>query len=166
MQDTTRKPRPGEVDHINYHFVTTDDFLSLKSLGAFIESAQFAGNWYATSFNAVKSVQDKVCILDIEMQGVKSVKQSDLHCNYIFISPPSMQTLEERLRNRGTETEESIQRRLHAAQVELEYAKEPGVHDFIVINDDLDAAFLQLESYLLKEYPQVLGKKEPASLNE
>jgi len=90
------------------------------------------------------------------MQGVQSVKKSDLHCHYVFIAPPSMNVLEHRLRNRGTETEESIQKRLAAAQKELEYAKEPGAHDLIIINDNLELAFNQLEAYLLKEYPHIL----------
>jgi guanylate kinase len=82
------------------------------------------------------------------LQGVKQIKQSSISARYIFIEPPSMKALEERLRGRGTEKEESIQKRLQQAHNELEYSKTPGVHDKVIINDDLDKAYKELEDYI------------------
>lgn len=82
------------------------------------------------------------------MQGVKQIKKSDLSARYVFIAPPSPEILESRLRGRGTEKEESIQRRLDQARNELEYSKTPGVHDKIIINDDLEAAYKELEDFV------------------
>jgi len=84
------------------------------------------------------------------LQGVKQIKQTDLSARYVFISPPSpaMPTLESRLRGRGTEKEESIQKRLQQAHNEIEYSKTPGVHDLIIVNDDLETAYKELESFI------------------
>jgi len=81
-------------------------------------------------------------------QGVKQIKQTDLSARYIFIAPPSFEALEARLRGRGTEKEESIQKRLAQAKAELEYSKVEGVHDKIIVNDDLEKAFAELDAYV------------------
>ncbi|CAJ0763217.1 20826_t:CDS:2, partial [Entrophospora sp. SA101] len=132
--DTTRSPRPGEQNGREYHFVPREKFFELIKQNKFIEHAEFSGNLYGTSVDAVKAVADlgKICILDIELQGVKSVKKTDLNARYLFIAPPSIEVLESRLRKRGTETESSIEARLKAAKEELEYADLEGSHDFIV----------------------------------
>ncbi|CAO3612772.1 unnamed protein product [Cunninghamella blakesleeana] len=146
VSHTTRGPRPGEVDGKDYHFVEKSVMESEVAEGKFIESATFSGNMYGTSIKAVQDVVDsgKVCILDIDMQGVKSVKQTDLQPKYIFIQPPSMEILEQRLRGRGTEKEEAILKRLEAAHAELDYAKVPEAYHHIVINDDKDVAYESL----------------------
>jgi len=87
-------------------------------------------------------------ILDIEMEGVKQVKNSDIRARYVFIAPPSLAELEQRLRGRGTESEASITRRLKQAGVELEYSETPGVHDRVIVNDDLDKAYAELEEFV------------------
>ncbi|KAJ1969828.1 guanylate kinase [Dimargaris xerosporica] len=150
VSHTTRMPRPGEKDGINYHFVTREQMVKAIANHEFIESAEFSGNMYGTSIKAVKDVMDnnKICILDIDMQGVKSVKQTDLNARFVFIAPPSPEALEERLRKRGTETEESIQLRLQTARDELDYAAVTGNHDKIIINDVLEEAYRQLEDYI------------------
>lgn len=84
----------------------------------------------------------------IYLQGVKQIKQSGISARYIFIAPPSLQVLELRLRGRGTESEESVQKRLTQALKELEYSKIPGVHDKIIINDDLESAYRELEEFV------------------
>lgn len=84
-------------------------------------------------------------------QGVKQIKNSSLSARYVFISPPSMDILESRLRGRGTEKEESIQKRLAQARNEMEYSKTDGVHDLIIVNDDLEQAYKELEAFIFKE---------------
>lgn len=100
-----------------------------------------------TSIKAVEDVvaSGKVCMLDIDMQGVQSVKKTQLNPQYIFIQPPTLEVLEQRLRGRGTESEEAVLARLEASKRELEYAKEPGAYDRIIINDDLETAYKNLK---------------------
>lgn len=81
-------------------------------------------------------------------QGVKQIKQSSIAARYVFIKPPSMQALEDRLRGRGTEKEESILKRLNQAKLELEYSETPGVHDSIIVNDNLDKAYDEFEKFV------------------
>jgi guanylate kinase len=83
-------------------------------------------------------------------QGVKQIKQSSIAARYVFIAPPSLEALEARLRGRGTENEASVQKRLNQAHNELEFSKTPGVHDKIIVNDDLDKAYKDLEEYIYK----------------
>lgn len=163
--DTTRKPRPGEVDGKDYHFVEKESMTDEVKAGKFIESATFSGNMYGkvqqvtkinnwnfafklgTSIKAVEDVvaEGKVCMLDIEMQGVKLVKNTSLNPKYVFIRPPSFEVLEQRLRGRGTEKEEAVLARLSAAKEEMDYASTPGAYDNIIVNDDLDKAYEALK---------------------
>ncbi|KZT70738.1 guanylate kinase [Daedalea quercina L-15889] len=142
VSHTTRAPRPGEEDGKQYYFVTRDKFKQLLNESAFIEHAEFSGNYYGTSFMTVRQVSStgRRCILDIEAQGVRQIKQTDLNPVYLFISPPSLAALRDRLRGRGTESEASAAKRLATALKEIEYAKE-GVHDYVIVNDDLERAY-------------------------
>ncbi|PYI35068.1 guanylate kinase [Aspergillus indologenus CBS 114.80] len=151
ISHTTRSPRAGEQDGREYYFTTKEDFLDLVSKNGFIEHAQFGGNHYGTSVQAVKNIaeQGRICILDIEMEGVKQVKRTDLNARFLFLAPPSVEELERRLRGRNTETEESLKKRLAQARNELEYAKEPGAHDKIVVNDDLEKAYAELRDFIV-----------------
>lgn len=135
---------------MHYHFVPMADFEDLISKDGFVEHAQFGGNRYGTSKATIEeqTAKGKVVLLDIEMEGVKQIKQSSIDARYIFIAPPSIDALESRLRGRGTEQEASIQKRLAQATNELEYSKTPGVHDIIIVNDDLDKAYDELEKYI------------------
>jgi guanylate kinase len=154
VSHTTRQPRAGETNGVEYHFVPLEQFKKLIEEKAFIESAQFSGNYYGTTINAVKDVaekQKKTCILDIDMQGVKSVKKTDLNARYLFIAPPSVEILRQRLEGRGTENSESLQQRLDQALAELAYASEPGAHDLTIVNDDLDKAYDELKSFVLTD---------------
>ncbi|XP_008302877.1 guanylate kinase isoform X2 [Stegastes partitus] len=163
VSHTTRNPRPGEENGRDYHYVTREEMQAGIDNGEFIENAEFSGNMYGTSKAAVQAVQAKnlICILDIDMQGVRNIKQTDLDPIYISIQPPSMEILEKRLRDRKTESEESLQKRLHAAKVEIAFSKEPGVFDVIVVNDVLEEAYGQLRNALLEEINKV--KKTKAS---
>ncbi|KAF9132011.1 guanylate kinase, partial [Linnemannia schmuckeri] len=111
VSNTTRNPRAGEVNGVDYNFLTREEFLAGVARGDFIEHAEFSGNLYGTTVQGVKSVGDKgrICILDIDMQGVKLVKKTDLNPYYLSVQPPSIEELEKRLRGRGTEKEADIQ---------------------------------------------------------
>ncbi|KAI9255218.1 guanylate kinase [Phascolomyces articulosus] len=152
VSHTTRKPRPGEENGKDYHFVLKEHMEEQVAAGKFIESATFSGNMYGTSIKAVEDVVEsgKVCMLDIDMQGVKSVKNTQLNPRYIFVRPPTLEVLEQRLRGRGTETEEAVTARLEASQRELEYGDTPGAYDRIVINDDLESAYKSLKSAIFE----------------
>ncbi|XP_060103909.1 guanylate kinase isoform X1 [Heteronotia binoei] len=159
VSHTTRKPRPGEVNGKDYHFVTREKMQEEIDAGGFVEHAEFSGNMYGTSKAAVQAVQaqNQICILDIDMQGVKSMKKTDLNPIYVSIQPPSIETLEKRLRDRQTETEESLLKRLDAARVDLELSKEPGLFDLIIVNDDLDMAYCELREILAEEIQKAQG---------
>jgi len=143
VSHTTRPARSGEVDGQHYHFVSKDKFQQLLQEKAFIEHAEFSGNFYGTSFETVRKVTDggRRCLLDIESQGVRQIKQTDLNPVYLFISPPTKEALRARLQGRGTETEASVAKRLATALKEIEFAKEKGAHDLIIVNDDIDRAY-------------------------
>ncbi|KAG0249167.1 hypothetical protein BG011_009550 [Mortierella polycephala] len=150
VSHTTRLPRPGEKDGVAYHFVTNERMQELINQGYFLEHAMFSGNHYGTSKGAVQDVIDcdKVCILDIDLQGVKRVRESDLKARYVFVRPNSLSTLEERLRGRGTETEDAIEKRLARARDEWSYGMDPSNFDHVVVNDQLDKAYADLRDYI------------------
>lgn len=154
VSHTTRKPRPGEVDGKDYNFTTVEDFKKMIEANEFIEHANFSGNYYGTSIASVKKLQNseqkRVPILDIDLQGVLSVKKTDLDARYIFLSPPSIETLRQRLEGRGTETPESLQKRIETAAKEMEESKK-GIHDIIIVNDDLDKAYTQLKEFIFEK---------------
>jgi len=151
VSHTTRKPRPGEVDGIAYFFVTPAVFTSMISENAFVEYAVFGDNYYGTSKKTITDQMAKglIVILEVEMEGVKQIKlNSSLDARYVFIKPPSLETLEARLRSRGTEKNTEVRKRLKQAEIELEYANIPGVHDKVIVNDDLEKAFEQLDEFV------------------
>jgi len=155
VSHTTRQPRPGEEDGIHYHFVEKSILQEAIANGEFIEYANVHTNIYGTSYAAVQKVQSdgKICILDIDIQGVQNVKQSTLQSKYIFISPPSMEILEERLRGRGTETEEKVRVRLANAKAEMDFGTSPGNFDAIIVNDNLELAVDELMDKISSWYP-------------
>lgn len=152
ISHTTRKPRPGEIDGEHYHFTNRQEMSAAIKNAKFIETASFSGNMYGTSKAAIEEVLNdrKVCILDIDTQGVKQIKQSDLNPWYVFIEPPSLEVLEERLRLRSTEDEGSLNKRLEAAVEEINYGKTPGNFDLIITNDDLNSAYQILKAFLVE----------------
>ncbi|KAK8514686.1 hypothetical protein V6N13_103159 [Hibiscus sabdariffa] len=150
VSHTTRAPRDMEKNGVHYHF--TERSIMEKDIkdGKFLEFASVHGNLYGTSIEAVEAVADsgKRCILDIDVQGAKSVRASSLDAVFIFISPPSMGELEERLRLRGTETEEQVQKRLRNAEAEIEQGKSSGIFDHILCNDNLEKCYENLKKLL------------------
>ncbi|XP_011033313.1 PREDICTED: guanylate kinase 2-like isoform X2 [Populus euphratica] len=150
VSHTTRAPRGMEKDGVHYHF--TERSIMEKEIkdGKFVEYASVHGNLYGTSIEAVEVVTDagKRCILDIDVQGARSVKASSLEAILIFICPPSMKELETRLRSRRTETEDQILKRLQNAEVEMEQGKSSGIFDHILYNDNLDGCYESLKKLL------------------
>ncbi|KAF4655414.1 guanylate kinase [Perkinsus chesapeaki] len=153
VSHTTRSIRPGEINGKSYNFIDRPTMEAEIVRGEFIEHAEVHGNLYGTSKTGVREVlaHGEICILDIDVQGVESIKSSkDLGFNpaYVFISPPSLQVLEKRLRDRNTETEEAIQKRLTTARKEMTYRDRPRFWDLVLINDDLDKCYSKLKAFV------------------
>lgn len=136
---TTRAPRPGEVDGREYYFITKEKFLSMIDNDEFLEYAQYADNYYGTPKKAVEDMLDEGynVFLEIEVQGGVQIMEKCPDCISIFIVPPSLEVLEERLRGRGTETQEVIEKRMKTALVEQGYIPK---YEFVVKNDLLEDA--------------------------
>ena len=156
---TTRSPRPGEVEGINYHFISEEEFLSRKEQGDFLEWAFVHGNYYGTSRSWImeKMEQGQDVILEIDWQGAQQIQKIVPQAIWIFILPPSMKILEERLRNRGQDDEATIQRRIQAAHDELSHLSEAN---YLVVNDLFQAALFELRQIIsasrLRTIPQLL----------
>ena len=131
---TTRAPRPGEVDGREYYFITKEKFLKMIDNDEFLEYAQYADNYYGTPQKAVEDMLNEGynVFLEIEVQGGVQIMEKCPDCLSIFIVPPSLEVLEQRLRGRGTETEEIIEKRMKTALVEQGYTSQ---YDFVVEND-------------------------------
>ena len=144
---TTREPRDGEVHGVDYFFISEQEFLKLEKQDAFLESANVHGFYYATlkSFVDEKTMSGISVILDIDVQGFKQVKQTSQDNVSIFILPPSLEELEQRLFNRGSESAESIKKRLENALIELRSAE---IFDYVVVNDEFDKTIKILSSIL------------------
>lgn len=150
VSHTTRLPREKEMAGVHYHF-THRGVMEMEVLqGKFLESANVHGNLYGTSIAAVEAVADagKRCILDIDVQGARAVRNSTLDALFIFICPPSFEDLEKRLRGRGTEEEDQIQKRLRNAKEELELGRNSMLFDHILVNDDLETCYQRLKEIL------------------
>jgi guanylate kinase len=143
VSHTTRDTRPGEVNGEHYHFVSVNEFKKQISRHAFYEYAEVFGNYYGTSEQAIDQqlAQGIDVFLDIDWQGAQQVRMKKPEVTTIFISPPSKQELENRLRGRGQDSEEVIQSRMAQAQAECSHYQE---FDYIIVNDDFDQALLDL----------------------
>lgn len=144
---TTRNPREGEVDGVNYFFVTKEEFQSWIDQGRMLEHACYVGNYYGTPEKPVQEHLDRGedVILEIELQGALNVKAKRPDAVTVFIAPPSMTVLEDRLRGRGTEAEETIAKRMATARTECDHV---GEFRYVVVNDDLDKAIDDLKSII------------------
>lgn len=151
VSHTTRGPRKDEVEGQAYYFVSPSTFNDLLSRGGFVEHTYFSGNSYGTSEQTITERMAKglVVILDIDTRGVEQMKAgSRIDARYVFIKPPNFDTLEKRLRSRGTESEGQIEKRLQQAREELKYADTPGVFDKIIVNAQLQEAYDTLEAFI------------------
>lgn len=147
---TTRKLRMAEQEGVDYFFTDRESFENMKERGHFIESAEFAGNYYGTPRKWVEErlAEGLDVLLVIEVQGAKQVRESFPDAVMVFLSPPSMDELEKRLRGRGTESEEKISLRLKKAGQEM---TERNLFHYEVVNDDVDHAVTNLLSIVYAE---------------
>ena len=153
---TTRDPREGEVDGREYFFISRQEFEKRVANNEFLEHAEYAGNCYGTPRDYVLSLLQRgvSVILEIDVQGAMQVKRRMPESVSVFILPPSFEELEHRLRGRGTETPEKIERRLAAAKAEMARAPE---YDYQIVNDDLDAAYARLREIFILETEKANG---------
>jgi len=147
---TTRLARPGEVDGVDYHFLTREQFVADIAADRFVEYAEYNRNYYGTPLAPVALLRDQGMdvVLEIEVQGAQIVRTVVPDTVLIFIQPPSIETLEERLRKRGSDSEIRIAERLSIATAEISCIP---LYDYAIVNDDFDHALDQLRSILVAE---------------
>jgi guanylate kinase len=150
VSHTTRAQRPGEVDGVAYHFVTREAFARLAESGAFLEWAEYNGNHYGTSWASLDAplARGHDVLLEIEIQGARQVRERRSDARLIFLLPPSLEALDQRLRSRGTDSPEAIAGRLALARREL--AAADGFH-YAVVNDDLERCVAEVCAILAAE---------------
>jgi guanylate kinase len=144
---TTRAPRTGERDGVDYHFLTCDEFERRRDAGEFAEWAKYNGQLYGTLKLELERVAGggRHAVLDIDVEGARQLRRSVPTGVHVFVLPPSAEVLAARLKGRNSETPEQVRRRLEHAAAEIAAA---GEYDYIVVNDDLDAAVRQVEAII------------------
>jgi guanylate kinase len=147
---TTRKPREGEKEGVDYYFTTEEDFEDMKKGREFLEYATVHDNRYGTSAKEVNKMFDQGLdvLFDIDVQGAQQIKEREEDAVFIFLLPPSLQACEERLKKRGDDTNEEILLRLERARKEVESAH---LYDYLIINDTIDKAFEKFKSIIIAE---------------
>ena len=147
---TTREPREGEVHGVNYFFTTKEDFLKKVEEGDFLEHAEVYGNYYGTPKSSVQKMLDegRDVILEIDIQVALKVKENWEEGIFIFILPPSMEELKQRIIKRGSETPESLMTRFKSAYKEINYISK---YNYAVVNDEIDTAVAKLEAIIAAE---------------
>ncbi|NFG25874.1 guanylate kinase [Clostridium botulinum] len=147
---TTRSPRNGEVDGVNYHFLSKENFITRIEKNDFLEHAEVYGNYYGTPKSNVDEMLDsgRDVILEIDIQGALKVKENTEEGVFIFILPPSMEELRQRIINRGSETPESLMKRFKSAYKEINFVSK---YNYAVVNDEVDVAVEKLEAIILAE---------------
>lgn len=156
---TTRSPRQGEVDGIHYFFKTRDEFLKMIEADELFEYAEYVGNFYGTPKEYVRCQmeQGKDVILEIEMQGALKIKEQFPDALLLFVVPPDADTLERRLKGRGTETPEIICKRLHRAVEEAEFIKQ---YDYVIVNDEIEECVEKTHSIIQSEHYRTMRNME------
>ena len=160
---TTRNPRPGEADGVNYHFLSKERFEELIAQDGVLEYAEYCGNYYGTPKKPVEDMlsEGKHVILEIEVQGAMKIMEKCPEAIFVFILPPSLKELRRRLNKRGTETEDVIEKRLSEAAGEIKQAYK---YDYTVINGELSAAVDDLNSIIRAE--ELNAKNFPNYIDE
>ncbi len=149
VSHTTRAPRENELDGREYHFTSRDEFIRLVEAGEFLEWAEVHGNLYGTSRSEISAAENqRGIIFDIDHQGARQIRSAEPQAVSIFILPPSMDLLLERLRGRASEDEATVQLRFAAARKEIAHY---GMFDYVLVNDDLEEATTQLISIFRAE---------------
>jgi guanylate kinase len=150
ISHTTRPARPGEVNGRDYHFVAAAEFQRMLEAGEFLESAVIYGNQYGTSQNWIERERagGRDVLLEIDWQGAQQIRRLMKDVVSLFILPPSMEVLASRLKGRGQDSAEAVERRLTAAREEISHV---GEYDYVIINEDFDRAALDLASIVRAE---------------
>lgn len=150
VSTTTRKPRPGEIDGRDYYFVSPERFQQMIDAGDFAEWAKVHDNLYGTSRRVLDDMVAKGIdvILDIDTQGAKQIQAKYDAAVYLFIMPPSLEILEERLRNRKSDQDAEIKKRMNRAREEI---KDYTLYDYLIVNRDFDRALSELRSIIIAE---------------
>jgi guanylate kinase len=148
---TTRRPRGKEQDGVDYHFVDVATFQQKIERGEFVEWAEVHGHFYGSSQSVVDEARARkgVAVFDIDVQGGQAIKRKHPDAVLVFVLPPSMEELERRLRDRKTDSDETIRRRMLAARSEIE--RGIASYDYIIVNDDIERAFQELRSVVVAE---------------
>jgi len=156
---TTRKPRTGEVDGVNYFFIEKEKFTQMIENGEFLEYAQIYDNFYGTPKAAIMECLEKGqdVILEIEMQGASQIKEVCPDGVFIFVLPPSLEELKNRIVGRGTETAEEIEKRFSCAFDEINKIVD---YDYFIVNDDVEKSVKQVEGIILSEKNKVTRYKD------
>ena len=162
VSHTTRQPRPGEVDHVSYHFVTNEEFEALIARGAFYEYAHVFDHYYGTSKEIVEQWlnEGKDVLLDIDWQGARQIREQTPDAKGIFIVPPSLEELNRRLVTRATDAPEVIEKRMNKAMDEISHYDE---YDYVIVNDDFEESVLNMRSIILANRSKLDKKKEEIS---
>lgn len=155
---TTRKPRTGEVHGVNYFFIEKEEFKTMIEQGEFLEYAQIYDNFYGTPKSAIMETLEKGqdVILEIEMQGARQVKEVYPEGIFVFVLPPSLKELKNRIVGRGTETAEEIEKRFSCAFEEI---KQIDDYDYFIVNQDVEKSVKELESIISSEKNKVTRYK-------
>jgi len=150
---TTRPPRPGEVDGVEYHFLDRDTFADMITAGELLEHAEYAGNWYGTPRQPIVDRLEAggSALLEIELQGMRQVRKLMPDAQFVFLAPPSFEELERRLVGRGTEPQEVRRARLDQARIELASESE---FDVTVVNDSAERAAEELVALIAHPVPR------------
>ena len=159
ISHTTRGMRPGEADGVHYHFVDKSEFQAQIDRGAFFEWAEVFGNYYGTSRETIERCLDQGIdvFLDIDWQGAQQIRKKMPDSRSIFILPPSKDELDRRLRGRGQDSEEVIAKRMEQAVAEMSHYAE---YDYLIVNDDFDAALSDLKTILRAERLRMSRQKQ------
>jgi guanylate kinase len=159
---TTRPPRVGERDGEDYHFVSAEEFARRRAAGEFAEWAEVFDHSYATPRAPLDDAiaQGREVLLDVDIQGARAIKSSyPDDAVGVFVVPPSFDALEARLRARGTDSDAQVARRLDRARLEVEAAREPGVYDYLIVNDDRERAAAVLRAIIAAERCRIARRR-------
>ena len=159
VSHTTRAMRPGEVDGVNYHFTDRDSFLRQVEAGDFLEHAEVFGNLYGTSQSAVEQAlaEGRDLILEIDWQGAEQVRRLMPDTVSVFIAPPSIAALRERLQKRGQDDEQTIERRMRDARNEMSHY---GEYDYLIINDNFENTVEELRAIVIARRHRLEAQQE------
>lgn len=158
ISHTTRLPRDDEQDGVNFHFVSKEKFNVMLQSGSFIaHTEEDNGDMYGTSVVSIAAVRStgKICVLDVNVEAVKKIKNTNITPRYLFVKPPSLDELENRIRDRGTADIDDVDAMLKSAMNDMEYGTRAGNFHKVLLNDDLDECYEELVRVLYEWYPHL-----------